>query len=339
VSSTFVVSPKEGGKTLAAVLKARLGLTWTQARRLIGLRQVRLGGQGCGDPVRRVKTGQRVEIAADRGGGVERQDSGGHGKKHAAQLRRSGSSRSAPRASRSTASDPLLRYVDEDIIVVDKPPGMTTHRSARDAAEFGGRGKRFLPPTLADRLPALLPGGGDVRAVHRIDRDTSGLVVFALNPHAESELGKQFRAHSVGRRYLAITRGRPAQGTIESWLVSDRGDGRRGSGSPGLGQRAVTHVRVTEELGPCSLVECRLETGRTHQVRIHLGEAGAPLAGERVYDRPVNGAPAPDPSGSPRIALHAARLGLTHPRTGARMEWESPLPEDLQAVVRRLRGK
>src|SRR5205807_6515110 len=183
---------------------------------------------------------------------------------------------------------------------------------------------------LDDRRP--------VRAVHRLDRDTSGLVVFARTPAAESNLGKQFRAHTVGRRYLAITRGRPPEGRIESWLVADRGDGRRGSGPPGEGQRAVTHVRVLEDLGPCCLVECRLETGRTHQVRIHLGEAGAPLAGERVYDRPVNGAPAPDPSGSPRVALHAAYLGFSHPATGAWVEWESPLPEDLQAVVRRLRS-
>jgi 23S rRNA pseudouridine1911/1915/1917 synthase len=221
---------------------------------------------------------------------------------------------------------------------VDKPPGMTTHRSTTEAAEFGPRGKHYLPSTLADRLPALLPGAGPPRAVHRIDRDTSGLVVFARTPEAETDLGKQFRAHTVGRRYLAITRGRPAEGRIESWLVRDRGDGRRGSGSPGEGQRAVTHVRVLEELGPCCLVECRLETGRTHQVRIHLGEAGAPLAGEKVYDRPVNGPPAPDPSGSPRVALHAAYLGFAHPTTGQWVEWESPLPEDLRAVLRRLRS-
>jgi 23S rRNA pseudouridine1911/1915/1917 synthase len=230
-----------------------------------------------------------------------------------------------------------LRYVDDVIIVVDKPPGMTTHRSATEAAEFGKRGKRFLPTTLADRLPTLLPGGGPVRAVHRIDRDTSGLIVFACTAEAEADLGKQFRAHTVGRRYLAITRGRPAEGRVESWIVSDRGDGRRGSGPTGEGQRAVTHVRVLKELGPCCLVECRLETGRTHQVRIHLGEAGAPLASEKVYDRPLHGAPLSDPSGSPRIALHATYLGLKHPATGEWMEWESPLPEDLQAVARRLR--
>jgi 23S rRNA pseudouridine1911/1915/1917 synthase len=232
----------------------------------------------------------------------------------------------------------VLRYVDEDIVVIDKPPGITTHRSVSETAEFGRRGKRFLPPTLADRVPALLPDSGEVRAVHRIDRDTSGLVVFARTPEAETDLGRQFRAHTVGRRYIAITRGRPADGPIESWLIRDRGDGRRGSGPADEGQHSVTHVRVLDDLGPCWLVECRLETGRTHQVRIHLGEAGAPLAGERVYDRPLNGAPSPDPSGSPRIALHAAYLGLKHPRTGKWLEWESPLPQDLQAVLQRLRG-
>jgi 23S rRNA pseudouridine1911/1915/1917 synthase len=223
------------------------------------------------------------------------------------------------------------------VVVVEKPPGMTTHRHADEAAEFGARARRFLPPTLADLLPPLLPGNGPVRAVHRIDRDTSGLVVFARTPEAEAHLGKQFRAHRVARRYLAITRGTPPEGRIESWLVRDRGDGRRGSGSPEKGQRAVTHVRVLEELGSCALVECRLETGRTHQVRIHLGEAGAPLAGERVYDRPLHGAPVPDPSGAPRVALHAARIGFVHPTTGEWREWESPLPDDLEAVRRRLR--
>src|SRR5438067_1016700 len=127
-------------------------------------------------------------------------------------------------------------------------------------------------------------------------------------------------------------------GRIESYLTGDRGDGRRGSTTkPGEGQRAVTHVRVVEAVGDYTLVECRLETGRTHQVRIHLGEAGTPLCGERVYDRPPHGAPLPDPSGSPRVALHAARLGFAHPATGAWVEWESPLPADLMAVVERLR--
>jgi 23S rRNA pseudouridine1911/1915/1917 synthase len=99
----------------------------------------------------------------------------------------------------------------------------------------------------------------------------------------------------------------------------------------------VTHVRVVEELGDYTLVECRLETGRTHQVRIHLGEAGTPLCGERVYDRPPHGQPLPDGSAAPRLALHAAVLGFDHPTTGRRLRWTSPLPPDLADLVRRLR--
>jgi 23S rRNA pseudouridine1911/1915/1917 synthase len=238
---------------------------------------------------------------------------------------------------------PVIRYADAAVVVVDKPPGLTTMRHPEEAAEFGRRARRFLPATLADQLPALLArkkGGrpAPVRAVHRLDKDTSGLVVFARTRQAESHLGRQLRAHRVERLYLAVVRGRAWPGRIESHLVRDRGDGRRGStAEPGVGQRAVTHVAVVEELGEYTLVECRLETGRTHQVRIHLAEAGTPLCGERVYDRPLHGKPLPDGSGAPRVALHAAVLGFEHPTTGRRMRWTSELPHDLSELVRRLR--
>jgi 23S rRNA pseudouridine1911/1915/1917 synthase len=165
-------------------------------------------------------------------------------------------------------------------------------------------------------------------------------MVFARTKQAEKNLGKQFRAHTIDRRYLAVVRGRAKAGRIESYLVQDRGDGRRGSTTqPGQGKRAITHVRVVDDLGEYTLVECRLETGRTHQVRIHLGETGTPLCGERVYDRPLNGRPIPDQSGASRLALHAARLGFQHPATRKWMMWESPLPKDLQELVARLRAK
>jgi 23S rRNA pseudouridine1911/1915/1917 synthase len=234
----------------------------------------------------------------------------------------------------------VVRYQDDQVVVVEKPPGLTTMRHPDEAAEFGARARRFLPPTLADLLPPLLGRAGKAprpRAVHRIDKDTSGLVVFALTPRAEAHLGRQFRAHTIERRYLALVRGRAASGRIESWLVRDRGDGRRGGGPAGAGQRAVTHVKVVEELGDYTLVECRLETGRTHQVRIHLGEAGTPLCGERVYDRPVNGRPLPDGSGAKRAMLHAARLGIDHPATGKRMAWDSEMPPDMAKLLARLR--
>ena len=121
---------------------------------------------------------------------------------------------------------------------------------------------------------------------------------------------------------------------IESGLVRDRGDGRRGSGTASDGQHAVTHVQLVEPLGELSLVECRLETGRTHR-RIHLGESGFPLCGERIYDRPLNGRPFPDPSGAERPLLHAATLALIHPATGQRAKWDCDLPSDMWDVLQR----
>jgi 23S rRNA pseudouridine1911/1915/1917 synthase len=215
-------------------------------------------------------------------------------------------------------------------------------RYKEEAAEFGARAKRFLPKTLAELLPALLGAPArSVIAVHRIDRDTSGLVVFACTQSAAEKLTKQFRKHTVDRRYLALTRGVPTVERIESVLVRDRGDGRRGSTRDPVaedGKRASTHVSVLEELGKFALVECRLETGRTHQVRIHLGEAGTPLCGERVYDRSIHGKPPPDVSGAQRPMLHAVRLGFTHPETGEAMSWEVHPPEDFQRVLDELRS-
>jgi 23S rRNA pseudouridine1911/1915/1917 synthase len=224
--------------------------------------------------------------------------------------------------------------VDDAIVVVDKPAGLTTMRHAEEAAEFG-RGKRFLPKTLMDLLPAAIGNPGrKLTAVHRIDRDTSGLVVFARTPEAAAHLTRQFKKHTVERKYLAIVRGIARPGRIESTFMDDRGDGRRGSGADGV--RAVTHVRVLQDHEGFSLVECRLETGRTHQVRIHLGEAGTPLCGERIYDRPLNGAPVEDASGAERPMLHAMRLGFEHPIDGTVMSWDAPLPEDFAELQRRL---
>ena len=302
------------------MLAAQLDLPPADARRLVQSGRVRLSAVACPDPGRRVAPGQTIE--ADLSDAHPR---GRRKKKRAAEPK------------------PLIRHADAQVVVVDKPAGLTTMRHDYEAAEFGARGRHFLPPTLADLLPEMLAAGKPgsrprVRAVHRIDKETSGLVVFARTPEAEKNLAAQFREHTVERRYLALVRGVPADGRIESNLVRDRGDGRRGSLSAAEdGQHAITHVRVVEDLGAFALVECRLETGRTHQVRIHLGELGAPLCGERVYDRPLNGQPLPEESGATRPMLHAATLGLTHPATGKRLHWDSPLPKDMADVLGRLR--
>jgi 23S rRNA pseudouridine1911/1915/1917 synthase len=316
---TLQVARGEAGQTVAAVLRTRLKLSWNEARRLVHGRHVYLGGKPCLDPAARVKAGQRLEVRADKRPPARKKVANPHGI--------------------------VIRHADDQVVVVDKPVGLTTMRHPEEAAEFGRRARRFLPPTLADLLPELLAAGRPVRRppvrpVHRIDKETSGLVVFARTPEAERHLGRLFRAHTVERRYLAVVRGRAQDRRIESNLVRDRGDGRRGSSpEPGTGQRAVTHVRVVEDLGDFTLVECCLETGRTHQVRIHLAESGTPLCGERVYDRPVHGRPAPDASGLGRPALHAAYLGFAHPKTGARLAWTSPLPPDLKELLARLRAR
>jgi len=316
---TFVVGRLDADQTVAAFLRTRLNLPWSKAKRLVETGQVRVAGQKVTDPAHRLKLGKHVEV-------VSQSAPSGPTKPTRAKLKE---------APKYDGPLPVLVYSDDSIAVVDKPPGLTTMRHAEEAAEFGERGKKYLPTTLADLLPAMLGRPGKaVRAVHRIDRDTSGLVVFARTKPAEEHLTEQFKAHTAERRYLALVRGHPNAGTIESELVRDRGDGRRGSGEGG--QRAVTHVKVVEQLGEFALVECRLETGRTHQVRIHLGEAGWPLCGERVYDRPVNGPPIPDSSGAKRPMLHATRLGLTHPATNERMVWDSPPAADFEELLGRL---
>jgi 23S rRNA pseudouridine1911/1915/1917 synthase len=163
-------------------------------------------------------------------------------------------------------------------------------------------------------------------------------MVFARTAEAERGLVQQFRRHTTQRRYVAIVHGTVEARTIESRLVRDRGDGRRGSTTlPEAGKRAVTHVRPLEKLGRYTLVECRLETGRTHQIRIHLAEEGHPLCGEKVYGKPLRGKAMEDRSGAPRLALHAAELGFQHPVTGEPMRFEMPLPPDFEAFLDRLR--
>jgi len=338
---TFVVESRESGKTLAAVLKLRFGLSWSQAKRLVEGRHVRIGQQVESDVARRVKAGKRVIVAE---GCIEKKGAGKPAP--APETKPQPKSKPKPKRPSKKSSGPApqldieIVYSDDAIVVANKPAGLTTMRHREEAAEFG-RGKRFLPTTLADQLPRLLgEPGRPVIAVHRIDRDTSGLVVFARTAAAGASLSKQFRKHTVDRRYLALTRGAPVVNRIESILVKDRGDGRRGSTrktDPPDGKRAITHVKVVEELGAYAAVECRLETGRTHQVRIHLGEAGAPLCGERIYDRPINGRPAPDGSDAERPLLHAARLGLVHPATGETMTWEAKPPADFAKVWSGLR--
>jgi 23S rRNA pseudouridine1911/1915/1917 synthase len=335
-SIAFVVDRRENGQTLAAVLKLRYGLSWSQAKRLVERRHVKVSGQVETDVAKRLKVGKRVELDP---GTIEGQKA----QKQVAAPPKKSAPRKTPKPFTPKQADvPGLEivYADDAIVVVNKPAGLTTMRHRDEAEEFGTRARKFLPKTLADHLPVLL-GLPDhpVIAVHRIDRDTSGLVVFARKKSVAQYLLSQFRKHRVERLYLALTRGVPKDGKIESIFVRDRGDGRRGSStepSPDA-KFAATLVRCLAKVGEYALVECRLETGRTHQVRIHLGECGAPLCGETVYDRPLNGQPLQDGSSALRPMLHAASLGFKHPETGEAMKWEAPPPADFQQVRAELR--
>jgi 23S rRNA pseudouridine1911/1915/1917 synthase len=310
---SFTARHSEDGWPLGRILASRLSMPIHRVRKLIRERMVQVDGRPCHKASRRLHAGQSIRIVVPA-------HSPGNARKRAAAI--------------------PIRYQDRHVLVVDKPPGLTTMRHAHEAAEFGPRGRHYLPKTLMDLLKEQLPGPlrKSIGAVHRLDKETSGLLVFSLSPLAKDRLATQFRQHTIQRRYLAVVRGQPISQHVESNIVRDRGDGRRGSG-PGPGQRAVTHVRLLEQLSGFAVVECSLETGRTHQVRIHLGETGTPLVGETVYDRPLHGVPDPrDDTGFPRPALHAAFLGFDHPVTGRRLSFAAPPPADFKALVKRLRA-
>jgi 23S rRNA pseudouridine1911/1915/1917 synthase len=174
-----------------------------------------------------------------------------------------------------------------------------------------------------------------LHVVHRIDKDTSGLVVFAKTKRAEIGLGAQFRAHTVDRRYLCLVHGDVRLSRVESFLVRDRGDGLRGSSRDGRGKRAVTHVEAAARFGVATLCRVRLETGRTHQIRIHLAERGHPVVGETVYIRDLTAAGV-EPLAAPRLMLHAETLGFEHPTSGARLSFASQSPDFAPAALERL---
>jgi 23S rRNA pseudouridine1911/1915/1917 synthase len=224
-------------------------------------------------------------------------------------------------------------HADAHVVVVDKPAGVSTvPYDEGDTDTLEARVRRWL-----DRAGKGGRGGRPaLGVVHRLDKETSGLVVFTRTWLAKQSLASQFRRHTVHRRYLAIAHGDVRSRTIRSFLLEDRGDGLRGSarGTPGPRAReAVTHVERLEALRGATLVACRLETGRTHQIRIHLSEAGHPIVGERVYVRGFAG-PLLE---APRLMLHAAELGFVHPSTGREVRWERPMPDDMRRVLEELR--
>ncbi len=245
----------------------------------------------------------------------------------------------APAGGAPPAPGIRIVHADPDVAVVFKPAGILTvpfEDDDRDTLIALTRVALRRRETAKGNKPNLT-----LRAVQRLDKETSGLVVFARNIPAQRQLQEQLGEHAALRRYLAIAEGNVLAADMESWLVEDRGDGLRGSwrgpgGPPREAKRAATRIRPIERLAGATLVECELETGRTHQIRIHLAEDGHPLVGERVYIRDPRAGKGPRIVAS-RPMLHAAELGFDHPHSGARLLFEEPPPEDFLEILARLR--
>lgn len=309
-STEIAVDAHGAGRTLADIV--RQGMTtpcsWSQARELCKRGKVRHNGRLATDAAARVGLGDRICIDVH-----------------------------APRVREHVLTEDRIVYCDAQLVVVDKPAGMLS-------IPFDTADKN----TLVDRLRMLLrrkqgPAGAELGVVQRLDKDTTGLMVFARTLAAKRKLQHAFRIHAIERRYLALAHGAVVGQRIETMLVRDRGDGLRGSfghfrashgAIPHDAKRAVTEVRPRLGLRGATLIECQLFTGRQHQIRIHLSESGHPLLGESVYIRDYEQPLLP----APRTMLHAGVLGFAHPSTGRALRFELPAPQDFEAVLAGLRA-
>lgn len=243
----------------------------------------------------------------------------------------------APADAKAAPQDIALTvvYEDEHLLVVDKPAGMVVHPAA-------GNPDGTLVNALLHHCRGKLSGIGGVARpgiVHRIDKGTSGLLVVAKSDVAHEGLARQFADHSIERVYLAVCNGRPnpPSGTIATRIGRSDANRKKMAVLPkdsSRGKHAITHYRTLRELKGCSLVECRLETGRTHQVRVHLSSIGHALLGDSVYGRPNSRVrEVLQRLGFRRQALHAAVLGFVHPVTGDELRFESVLPPDIKELI------
>jgi 23S rRNA pseudouridine1911/1915/1917 synthase len=230
-----------------------------------------------------------------------------------------------------------ILYEDPDIVVISKPPGLVVHPAP-------GHGSGTLVNALLHHCPDLGAIGAEIRPgiVHRLDKETSGTLVAAKNAAALEYLAAQFKNRSVRKDYLALVHGEMAaeSGTIRLPVGRHPVDRKRMSTRSRRGREAETDWRVARRLGGFTLLELRLKTGRTHQIRVHCAAIGRPIVGDPVYGRskPPAGAAVLKTllAGVRRQMLHAWRLEIDHPRTGERMRFESPLPEDMQRLIAKL---
>ena len=292
------------------MVREQTGFAWTRAKTLCADGRVTIDGARCLDPAFRVPAGAVVVV-----------------------------DRYAPKVHTSPLAPEAIVFADRDIVVIDKPAGMLSVADEADNKD-----------TLADYARTLLRRmkrgvDGRLGVVHRLDRETSGLIVFTRNPDAKRTLAERFKAHDIERVYHAIVHGVVYDAVrVETDLTADRGDGLRGSfghfrpatgNPPAHAKRAITMIQPLAELDGATLVECRLETGRQHQIRIHLSELGHALIGERVYIRDHRGPRIK----APRPMLHARVLGFAHPRREEVLRFEREPPDDFQGMVATLRRR
>jgi len=229
-------------------------------------------------------------------------------------------------------------FEDEHLLVIDKPAGLVVHPAA-------GNPDGTLVNALLHHCKGQISGIGGVARpgiVHRIDKDTSGLLVVAKKDKAHEGLSRQFADHSIERAYLALVAGHPTPpaGTVTGAIArSNMNRKKMAIVDDGRGKHAVTHYRTLRQFDGASLVECRLETGRTHQVRVHMSSIGHALLGDQTYGRtPKSLKPLLADENFARQALHAARLGFVHPVSGENLRFESDIPPDMEALIERLNG-
>lgn len=301
----FVITVEEeyAGTRMDAYLSAVTDNTLSRSfiQKLVAAKQVRVNGELKEEKKYKVKTGDTVEMTIPE----------------------------PVRAENALPEEiPLdIVYEDEDVAVINKPRGMVVHPAP-------GNETGTLVNALLYHFKDLSSVGGVVRPgiVHRIDKDTSGLIMVAKNDKAHLSLSEQLKVHSITRIYRAVVWNnfREEEGTVDAPIARDPKNRFRMAVEAG-GRNAVTHYRVLERYGQFTLIECRLETGRTHQIRVHMAWKKHPLLGDALYG------PAKNPFGAEGQMLHAGVLGFDHPTTGRRMEFECDPPPEFTRILDRLR--
>ncbi|WP_422927574.1 RluA family pseudouridine synthase [Singulisphaera sp. PoT] len=289
---------------LDKLVAERFGMSRRAAQDAVRNGRIDVAGERCDEPGREIEPTEPIEFFPNR-----------------------------PKA-RTVAGRLKILHEDRYVLIVDKPPGvLTLPTQERESDTLIERAGRYLTIRHGRRNPYI-------GVVHRLDKDTSGALALARSPDAVRAFQSLFRKHDIERQYLTVVEGVPErlEGTVDLPMMEGRVDMRRGvERRPGMGKVAVTHYRVIERFGPvASLVACWLETGRTHQIRIHMSEIGHPVVGDKVYR----------PRTRPRCkaqfhrqALHAQTLGFVHPLTEKSIHVEAPLPADFSALIVDLRNR